>query len=84
MQPDTKCLTLMRNICYLVHSQHDALLFTQVCGGCGCVRYCSVECQRRHRGSHQEFCRRMGSLTPSGKVSTTAKGDKVDEGNIPA
>ena len=55
--------------------------FVQVCGGCGCVRYCSVECQKKHRSTHRDFCRRMGSLTPNRKVSTNADIDEVNNGN---
>lgn len=47
------------------------------------MRYCSVECQKRHRGMHEEFCRRIGSLHPYSKVSTYAKSDNVDKDNIP-
>ena len=48
------------------------------------MRYCSVECQRRHRGAHQAYCRKMGSL-PRHKHSSVggATGAKVESDNVP-
>ena len=47
------------------------------------MRYCSVECQKRHRRNHQEFCRMMGSLPLHPNISTNSESINGDNGNIP-
>ena len=47
------------------------------------MRYCSVECQRRHRGTHQDYCREMGSLPRDKHSNVGATSAKVNADNIP-
>ena len=47
------------------------------------MRYCSVECQRRHRSFHEDYCRNMGSLPCDKAPSTGAAIAKVNNDSIP-
>ena len=47
------------------------------------MRYCSVECQKRHRGMHQEFCRRMRSLSLNPKISANTVSINGNNDGIP-
>lgn len=42
------------------------------CGGCGQVRYCSVDCQRAHWPEHQEPCRRRQAEKAAAAAQTGA------------
>lgn len=48
----------------------------KICTGCRRAWYCSVACQRRHRGVHREACQRAAKLSPHPveHSSTLAKG----------
>ena len=47
------------------------------------MRYCSVECQRRHRGIHRDYCREMGTLALDKHPSVGATSENVNGNNVP-
>ena len=47
------------------------------------MRYCSVECQRRHRVTHQDYCREMGSWPRDKRSNVGATGAKANADNMP-
>ena len=44
-----------------------ATLALRRCAGCGVARYCSRDCQRRHRGAHRKHC---AAATPGGAITS--------------
>src|SRR3990172_604027 len=45
---------------------------TKICTACRTVKYCSVECQKKHFPMHKEFCKKIGKILNESKISTNS------------
>lgn len=70
--------------CSLCGKTGDGL---KMCNGCKCVYYCSVACQKDHRGEHKKVCKRIEEILNSrgsNNVECAELLEPLDKDDVPS